>query len=108
MALKAKFSGKHTKVNPITGKAFPVFRFKVSGSTEELQQFETAQGDNYRIDEDTQEPLWFTTRYISDNVELIITDNNRVIADDSELSKLQSLVETYGESVARLMLMQKS
>jgi hypothetical protein len=104
MALTAKLAGSYRK--PVTGTK--VFRFVVSGSEKELESFETAQGDNYRLDETTGKPLWFNTRYIGDNVNLIITSNNQVVADDTEMSKLQSLVEQFGADTARLILMQQN
>ena len=104
MALKATLAGSYRK--PVTGTK--VFRFTVSGNASELQEFETAQGDNYRLDETTGKPLWFSTRYVGDNVNLIITSNNQVVADDTEMSKLQSLVEQFGPDTARLILMQQN
>ena len=104
MALKAKLVGSYRK--PVTGTK--VFRFNVFGTETELQEFESAQADNYRVDETTGKPMWFSTRYVGDNVDLIITSNNQVVADDTEMSKLQSLVEQFGADTARLILMQQN
>ena len=103
MALKAKLVGSYRKPNTGT----KVFRFNVSGTDSELKEFETAQGDNYRVDNETGKPLWFSTRYIGDNVTLEITSNNQVVADDTELTKLQSLVEQFGIDTAKLILAQQ-
>lgn len=103
MALTAKLVGSYRK--PVTGTK--VFRFNVFGTESELQEFETAQGDNYRVDEQTGKPMWFTTRYVGDNINLVITKDNNVVADDTEMSKLQSLVEQFGAETARLILMQQ-
>jgi hypothetical protein len=102
--LQAKLDGSYRKATTGT----KVFRFTVSGTEQDLKAYEEAQGDSYRLDEKTGKPLWFTTRYIGDSVKLIITDNNNVVADDTELSKLQSLVDQFGPDVARLVLMQKT
>jgi hypothetical protein len=104
MALKAKLVGSYRK--PVTGTK--VFRFNVFGTETELQEFETAQADNYRVDDTTGKPLWFSTRYVGDNVNLIITSSNQVVADDTEMSKLQSLVEQFGADTAKLILMQQN
>ena len=104
MPLKAKLVGSYRK--PVTGTK--VFRFNVFGTEAELQQFETAQADNYRVDETTGKPMWFSTRYVGDNVDLIITSNNQVVADDTEMTKLQSLVEQFGVDTARLILAQQN
>lgn len=103
MALTAKLVGSYRK--PVTGTK--VFRFNVFGNETELQEFESAQADNYRVDDKTGKPLWFSTRYVGDNVNLIITSNNQVVADDTEMTKLQSLVEQFGADTARLILMQQ-
>lgn len=104
MALTAKFQRKYRK--PVSGTT--VFVYQVSGSEKELEQFQTAEGDNYRLDENSGKPIWFTTRFIDDNIELDITQNGRVVAKDDELSKLQSLVQQFGVDVAKLVLLQKS
>lgn len=103
MPLKAKLVGSYRK--PVTGTK--VFRFNVFGTEAELQQFESAQADNYRVDETTGKPMWFSSRYVGDNVDLIITSNNQVVADDTEMTKLQSLVEQFGVDTARLILAQQ-
>jgi len=102
--LTAKLHGSYRKPNTGT----KVFRFVVSGSEADLKAFEEAQGDNFRLDEQTGKPLWFSTRYIADNVNLIITSNNQVVADDTELTKLQSLVDQFGADVAKLILAQQA
>jgi hypothetical protein len=104
MSLKAKLVGSYRK--PITGTK--VFRFNVFGTEAELRDFESAQADNYRVDDTTGKPMWFSTRYVGDNIDLIITSNNQVVADDTEMSKLQSLVEQFGADTARLILMQQN
>ena len=108
MPLKAQFHGNYKKFNKLTNQAITVFRYTVSGTEEELEQYKDVQGDNFVQDDKTGKPLYFTTRYVADNVELTITDNGKVVVDDSEFTKLQSIVDTYGEGVARLMLMKQS
>lgn len=102
--LTGKFQRKYRK--PGTGTT--VFIYQVSGNEKELQQLEEAQGDQYRLDENSGKPLFFTTNYIDDNISLIITENNKVVADDSEIAKLASIVGQYGADVAKLLLMKKS
>jgi hypothetical protein len=104
MALTAKFQRKYRK--PVSGTT--VFVYNVNGSEKELEDYKSAEGDNFRLDEKTGKPVWFTTRFIDDNISLVITENGRVVADDSEMSKLQSIVDQFGLDVAKLVLMQKS
>jgi hypothetical protein len=105
MPIKAKFDGNYRKLGK-NGVPFTVFRYTVTGSPEEMEQYKSIQGDNYRADEKTGKPLWFTTRYISDNVSLIITsgDEPKIVADDADFAKIQSLVQSYGADVAKLVL----
>jgi hypothetical protein len=98
--LTAKLSGSYRKA--VTGTV--VFRYNVSGTDAELKQFEDTQGDNFRLDEKTGQPLWFSTRYSGDNVQLVITENNRVVAENSDFVKIQSLVDQYGAETAKLIL----
>lgn len=100
--LTAKLVGNYRK--KVTGTL--VFRFQVNGTAEEIEQYKTIMGDNLVLDETTGKPLYFTTRYVSDNVKLLVTSENKVVVDDTEIAKLQSLVETYGADVARLILLQ--
>ena len=74
--LTAKLDGSYRKA--ITGTK--VFRFVVSGSESEIEAYKSAQEDNFRTDEDGK-PLFFSTRYLSDNIKLIITENNNVVVD---------------------------
>lgn len=81
-----------------------VFRYVVSGSPEDIKRYEEIQGENLRLDDETGKPVFSTTRYISDNIKLIFTQNDKVVVDDTEVSKLQSLIDQYGVDVARLIM----
>jgi len=85
-----------------------VFVYTVSGNEKELSSYQDAQGDNFILDEESGKPLFFTTRYVDDNIELDITQNNNVVVKDDELSKLQSMVQQYGADVAKLVLLQRT
>lgn len=100
--LSAKLVGNYRK--KVTGTL--VFRFQVNGTAEEIQQYKDCMGDNLVLDETTGKPLYFTTRYISDNIKLLITSENKVVTDDTDIAKLQSLVQQYGADVARLIMLQ--
>lgn len=73
-----------------------VFVYAVNGTAEELENFKNAQGTNYRADEKTGAPLWFTTRCIGDTGTLLITSNNKVVPDMSEYDKAASMAAQYG------------
>lgn len=74
----------------------PVFVYTVSGNASELQSYESIQGEYYREDTKTGEPLWFTTRCVGDTGNLIITTNDKIVADMSEFDKAASVAAQYG------------
>jgi hypothetical protein len=100
--LTAKLVGNYRK--KVTGTL--VFRFQVNGTNDEIEQYKSCMGDNLVLDDTTGKPLYFTTRYVSDNVKLLITSENKVVTDDTDIAKLQSLVQQYGADVARLIMLQ--
>ena len=78
-------------------KGTVVFVYGVTGKPGELEDFKEAQGDEYyREDEETGKPLWFTSRYIGDTGNLIITSAGKIVPDMSELDKAASLTAQYG------------
>lgn len=106
MALNATKVGHYKKRTLVNGvdSVITVWRYQVSGSENELAKFEETQGDNHRIDESTGKPLWFTTRYAGNSTALTITENGKIVADNSKLEEIASMVEQYGEATARLYL----
>jgi len=103
---------------PLTGKLLSsyrkketgtvVYRYAVSGSAAEIKSYEESVGDQLKLDDSTGKPLYFTTRYVSDDIKILITAEGKAVTDDTEISKLASLVAQYGPDVARLLLMQKN
>ena len=71
------------------------FVYAVAGQKSDLEAFKKAQGDYYRESEEG-EPLWFTTRFIGDEGNLLITSNGNVVPDMSEFDKQAILVAQYG------------
>lgn len=101
--MKAKFLRNYRKAS--TGNM--VYVYRVTGSAKDIEAFKKAQGENLVVDEKTGDILWFTTRYSGDTVDLIITQNGKVIADTSEFDKASSLCEQYqgtalGDQLARV------
>lgn len=90
--MKATYQRQHTS----QGTNVPVFVYSVAGSPEELSKLREVQGNYHRTDKVTGVDLWFTTRYAGEEVPLIITQNNKVIADMSEFKKLDSLSKQFG------------
>ncbi len=94
--MKGKFHGSYRSKAGNT-----VFRYLVTGSDDELLQYQEAQGTNYR-ESDDKEPLFFTTRFTGDNIDLIITnDGKKVIADTSKFDKAASMAAQYGGNLGQ-------
>ena len=74
----------------------PTFVYGVSGSTEELAAFKAAQGEHFREDTKTGEPLWFTTRSVGNLGKLIITTKGNIVPDMSAFDQASSLAAQYG------------
>jgi hypothetical protein len=72
-----------------------VFVYSVSGTKEQLEKFKTASGEFYREAEDGT-PLWFTTRSVGNNGELLITTNGKIVPDMSKFDQAASLAKQYG------------
>lgn len=88
-------------------KGTTVFVYAVSGTDEELETFGAIQGTKLRNDKDTGKPLWFTIRYVADNVALNFNkDETSVYADTSELDKAQSIAEQYGANFGEILVKQ--
>ena len=79
------------------------FVYAVSGKPSDLEAYKEAQGEFYRVDDKTNEPLWFTTRCIGKNGTLIITDNGNVVPDMSEYDEAASLAEQYGGNLGEML-----
>lgn len=87
--LRAQF-----KSNYRSAKGNTVFVYTVTGSATELAAYKTAKGDFYRKS-DTDVPLLYTTSYNGDNLNLIITQNNKVVADNSSTEKMNAIVNQH-------------
>jgi len=74
-----------------------VFVYMVIGMTPaQKDDYKAIQGEFYREDEETGNPLYFSTRYTNDNITLIKTRNGRLTVDNSEFDKAASLAASYG------------
>ena len=90
--MKIKFIRSYKKRE--TGNT--VFVYAVQGTPAQLEAFANAQGDKNVIDEKTGESLWFTTRFVGNSGDLIITSNGKVVADMSKFDQAASLAAQYG------------
>ena len=97
--MKIKFLKQYRKKE--TGRL--VFVYSVSGTAAQIKAYKEAMGE--RLVEDNGVCLWFTTRFIGNSGSLIMTSENKVIADTSALDQAQSLVDQFpgalGQEIAR-------
>lgn len=94
--MKIKLSRSYTSKN-----GNKVFVYTVSGTEAQLASYKSAVGENYREDDETKEPLWFTTRCVGNSGNLIITKNNKVVADMSAFDQAASLAAQYGGNLGQ-------
>lgn len=76
------------------------FVYVVSGSKENLEEFERIQGDFARKDE-AGNLLWFTTRCIGASGKLIITTNDKIVPDMAEFDMAASMASQYGGNLGQ-------
>lgn len=70
-----------------------VFVYVVTGNKAEMAQYEEAQGEHYTENEETGDPLFFTTDYAGPSCDLLITSKGNVIVDTSEMDQIGSLLK---------------
>ena len=79
------------------------FVYTVSGKPSDIEAYREAQGEFYREDDKTNNPLWFTTKCIGKTGKLIITDNGNIVPDMSEYDEAASLAEQYGGNLGEML-----
>ncbi len=84
-------------------KGNTTFVYVVTGSEANLAKYKTIQGDFYREDEASKKALFFTTRFVGDNVSLIITPNDKIVPDMSEFEKANSLASQFGGNLGQAL-----
>lgn len=80
-----------------------VFRYAVKGKQEALDAYEEAQGSFYTVDDETNEPMYFTTRFAGKRANLVVTEAGKVYVDMSELEQQASLVAQLGGNLGLAM-----
>lgn len=78
-----------------------IFVYHVTGSIEAIEKYKEIQGEFYREDETTKKALYFSTRYVGDNVKLLITEKGNVVPDMSEYAKAASLASQFGGNLGQ-------
>lgn len=73
-----------------------VYRYAVKGTDAALERYREAQGEYLREDDTTGELLWFTTSFVGKRGKLVVTADDKIYADTSELEQQASLVAQLG------------
>mgnify|MGYP001004127354 CR=1 FL=1 len=82
-----------------------VFVYELTGTTEELARYAEIQGEFHIIDEKSKKPLYFTTRYVGENVNVLFNQaGDKVFPDTSEMDKVKSLAEQHGADFGALLV----
>jgi hypothetical protein len=97
--MRIKLHHSYKKAAPGGKSANTVFVYTVTGTKEELEKYEEIQGENFRKDDETGDPLFFTTRCAPNNANLIITQSNRAVVDMSAFDQADSMAKQYGGSL---------
>jgi len=97
--MKIKLSRSYKKVGK-NGGVNTVFVYQVSGTKEQLDAFKSAQGDNFRENEEGI-ALWFTTRCAGNSGNLIVTSAGKIVADMSAFDQADSLAKQYGGNLGQ-------
>lgn len=73
-----------------------VYRYAVKGTEAAMARYREAQGEYLREDDTTGELLWFTTNFVGKRGKLVVTADDKIYADTSELEQQASLVAQLG------------
>lgn len=92
MKLNAKFERKYR-----SQKGSNVFVYGVSGTADALEAYKTAQGANYRTNENGK-PIFFSNKSFGLEGQLLITNNGNVIFDDTQLAMTADMIERFSSS----------
>lgn len=98
--MKATFISQYYKKE--TGRV--VYRYEISGTKEELAQYEATVGDNLRLSDDNA-PMAFPTRFYGKSVNCFFDANGKFQFDTSKGDQINSLIEqnpgAVGEHLAK-------
>jgi hypothetical protein len=83
-----------------TGLSYPsknvkgqwVYVYDVHGTEQEIADYKNVKGANYRENDTTGKPLFWTVEYYGPQIDLVFTRTGNVVADTSNIRKANSLV----------------
>ena len=91
--MKAKFDGSYKKSDN-NGGYRNVFRYVVSGSQQEIEQYQEAQGEYLRTTP-SGAPYFFSNSFGGTSINLIKTDKNRYVIDTSAFAQAEGMLGNF-------------
>jgi hypothetical protein len=93
--LPGKYIGFYPKFNEEKGESYDVFKYALTGTKEALAEYERITLEKglpcHKTDEGA--PIFFTLDYSGEAMEVKITVNGKIVANDETLRQLQSLAK---------------
>ena len=97
--MKAKFLNSYRKSDN-NGGYRNIFRYTVSGSQQEIAEYQEAQGVYYR-EHDNGQPLFFSNTFAGTTVNLVKTSENRYIVDTSAFAQAEGMLSNFANAEMR-------
>lgn len=90
--MKAKLLGQYRSSK--TGNL--VYRYELNGTQAEISAYQAIQGENFKLDDKSGKPLFFSTRYHGAVCTINFNrENTKVFVDTTEIDALQNLAAQY-------------
>ena len=105
--LRAKYDKCYPKIDK-NGNRVKIFMYRVTGSESEINKYKDIREAEGRLSlDDNGQPLFHTLEYHGDNVELMITINDKIAVDTSDWDKARAAEEQnpyLAGEIAKLMI----
>jgi hypothetical protein len=105
--LRAKYDKCYPKIDK-NGNRVKIFMYRVTGSESEINKYKDIREAEGRLSlDDNGQPLFHTLEYHGDNVELMITINDKIAVDTSDWDKARAAAEQnpyLAGEIAKLMI----
>lgn len=105
--LKAKYDKCYPKIDK-NGNRVKIFMYRVTGSESEINRYKDIREAEGRLSLDENgQPLFHTLEFHGDNIDLMITINDKIAVDTSDWDKARAAAEQnpyLAAEIAKLMI----
>lgn len=105
--LKAKYDKCYPKIDK-NGNRVKIFMYRVTGSESEINKYKDIREAEGRLSlDDNGQPLFHTLEYHGNDIELMITVNDKIAVDTSDWDKARAAAEQnpyLAGEIAKLMI----